>query len=432
MGDPFLQEDSVRDNSRAMNIDTQRRLDRFFGKPVCRFFSLLSSREPQKLPSGRPAKILVILLSEMGSLVLAKPMFDRLAKKYPDCELHALCFARNKEFLEILNLVPSENVFTVRNESFFGLAMDTVRLFFRLRKKKIDVVLDCELFSRISSIYAFLSGASYLVGFHPYTQEGLYRGSFINRPVLYNPYLHISQQFINLVEAIDSHQVPRVKRPGEGTDFQVPQIVVSDSEKEALMRRLQLDFPQVSGKKLVLLYPSGGLLRIRAWPIENFRLVARDLLGRGFAVGVIGTAGDKSLAEDIKAHAQSEICVDLTGYTETVRELMVLFHLSSLLITNDGGPGHFASLTPMPAIVLYGPETPVLYGTLGKKSVHCYASLSCSPCLTAYNHRNSPCDGDNLCLKSIKPDEVLDKAYLLLGQRYDSVEGNVRSDVHDR
>jgi len=224
------------------------------------------------------------------------------------------------------------------------------------------------------------------------------------------------------VEAIDSNQLPRVKRLAEEYDFRVTHIPLSSSEKKAFMRRFQFDFPQVSGKKLVLLYPSGGLLPIRAWPIENFRHVAGELLGKGYAVGVIGMADDSSLAEDIVTYTQNEHCIDLTGYTRALRELIILFHLSSLLITNDGGPGHFASLTPMPAIVLYGPETPVLYGTFGKKSVHCHASVSCSPCLTAYNHRNSPCDGDNVCLKSIMPNEVLEKAYSLLGLRHESVD----------
>jgi len=93
---------------------------------------------------------------------------------------------------------------------------------------------------------------------------------------------------------------------------------------------------------------------------------------------------------------------------------MLLFHFASLLITNDGGPGHFASMTPVPTIVFYGPETPTLYGALDDKSVNFYANMSCSPCVTAYNHRNSPCDGNNLCLKSIHPEAVLKKAYEIL------------------
>jgi len=50
-------------------------------------------------------------------------------------------------------------------------------------------------------------------------------------------------------------------------------------------------------------------------------------------------------------------------------------------------------------------------------AVNFYLSLSCSPCLTAYNHRNSPCDGDNQCLKKIHPDQVLAKAMEILEGR---------------
>jgi len=43
--------------------------------------------------------------------------------------------------------------------------------------------------------------------------------------------------------------------------------------------------------------------------------------------------------------------------------------------------------------------------------------VSCSPCLTAYNHRNSPCDGDNQCLQQIAPEQVLAKAREMLAAR---------------
>ena len=106
--------------------------------------------------------------------------------------------------------------------------------------------------------------------------------------------------------------------------------------------------------------------------------------------------------------------MDLTGYTRTIMELITLLHLGSLLITNDGGPGHFASLTPIPTIVFFGPETPALYGPLGGKAVSLHVPLPCSPCVTAYNHRKSPCDGNNVCLKAIDPKEVFQKACELL------------------
>jgi ADP-heptose:LPS heptosyltransferase len=396
-----------------MKVERQRKIDRVMGKVICRILSAIPKRDGAP---AEPSRILVILLSEMGSLLLAKPMLNHIRKHYKQASLYVLCFERNREFLEIVEPLPSTHIFTVRGESLWGLLKDSLRVLADIRKSRIDTVLDCELFARISSIYSFLSGAHIRVGFHPHTQEGLYRGGFINRPVLYNPYLHMSHQFINLVEAIESTQKPTVKRCPSRKPFSVPQMEVKDGEKEAMWKRLTKDFPQIFEKKLILIYPSGGLLPIRAWPLSHFCVVAENLLDRGYAVGVIGMEEDKMLAERLLSHCRSDQCIDLTGYTKTVRELMILFHFASLLITNDGGPGHFAAMTPVPAIVLYGPETPTLYGPMDRKSRTCYVPLSCSPCLTAYNHRHSPCDGDNRCLKAIHPERVLKMACEILEQ----------------
>ena len=83
------------------------------------------------------------------------------------------------------------------------------------------------------------------------------------------------------------------------------------------------------------------------------------------------------------------------------------------MVTNDSGPAHFASVTRMPTIVLFGPETPALYGSLGE-TYPVYAGLNCSPCVSAWNHRKTPCT-DNVCLKAITVDQVFDRVRDLLG-----------------
>jgi ADP-heptose:LPS heptosyltransferase len=100
-------------------------------------------------------------------------------------------------------------------------------------------------------------------------------------------------------------------------------------------------------------------------------------------------------------------CRDLTGYTRNLHELLMLFHLADLLITNDGGPGHFASLTPIQTLVFFGPETSRLYGPISERATVLESGMACSPCLSAYNHRDSFCDGDNRCLQVIEPAQVL-------------------------
>ena len=106
--------------------------------------------------------------------------------------------------------------------------------------------------------------------------------------------------------------------------------------------------------------------------------------------------------------------MSLSDALSTKNALMLIFQFADLLITNDGGPGQFAAMTPLPAIIFYGPETPHLYGPVDEKATIFYDPLPCTPCLTAYNHRNSPCDGDNQCLKRIAPERVMTKALEIL------------------
>ncbi|MGB7596819.1 MAG: glycosyltransferase family 9 protein [Gallionella sp.] len=398
-----------------MNIKFQRAVDRYAGVPICALLSLVNrivSNEPDGIP---PKNILVILLSEMGSLVLAHPMFMRLKQQYPEAQIHVLMFAKNREVLDLLGVAPPENVLTLDDSSLKGLIGDSLRVIRRMHRLKIDAVIDCELFARISSIFSYLSGASLRVGFHRHTQEGLYRGSFINRPVLYNPYRHLTQQFLTLASALESTTDPVAKLFPAPYTGKTPVLEFPRDELAETFRELHNTFPAIRDKKLVLIYPSGGILPIRAWPLKSYFQLSRALLDEAYAVGVIGLKGDRQIAQAVVDHCKSPVCVNLAGYTRSVRHLLAVFHRADLLVTNDGGPGQFAALTPqVPAIIFFGPETPVLYKSLGNNAWCFHRQLPCSPCLTAYNHRTSPCDGDNQCLKQITVEQVLAKAHEML------------------
>ncbi|MGA7749346.1 MAG: glycosyltransferase family 9 protein [Gallionella sp.] len=398
-----------------MNINFQRAVDRYAGVPICALFSLVNRVLPNDFDSMPPQRIMVILLSEMGSLVLAQPMFMRLKQQYPEAEIHVLMFAKNREVLDLLGVVPRENVLTLDDGSLKGLVRDSLKAIRAMRKLRIDAVIDCELFARISSIFSYLSGAALRVGFHRHTQEGLYRGSFINRPVLYNPYRHLTLQFLTLASALESTTDPVAKLLPAPYTGKTPVLEFSREELGETHRELHNFFPTIKDKKLVLIYPSGGILPIRAWPLKSYFQISKVLLDEGYAVGVIGMKGDREIAQAVVDHCKNPGCVNLAGYTRTVRHLLAVFHRASLLVTNDGGPGQFAALTPqLPAIIFFGPETPVLYRSLGNNAYCFHRQLPCSPCLTAYNHRTSPCDGDNQCLKQITVEQVLAKAHEML------------------
>jgi ADP-heptose:LPS heptosyltransferase len=397
-----------------MDVRFQKFVDRWAGIPVCAALSLWhfgAQLVKGRFPSPPPRRILVILLSEMGSLVLAEPMFRRLRERHPAAEIHMMLFKRNRQLLDLLGVVDAANVITIRDDSLPNLLRDLWAAIKRMRATRYDAVVDCELFSRISAILSGLSGAPQRVGFHRYTQEGLFRGSFMTSPIPYNPYRHLSHQLVALADGIDSQSWPRGKDGRVADSFVPPVFTPEPGELQKEAGQLHRDHPSLLGKPLVLLYPSGGLLPIRAWPLQHYVQVAKGLLSDGFAVGIIGMPDDRALGDQLRAACDNDVnCVNLAGYTRSVRHLMTLFHRASMLITNDGGPGQFAAMTPIQTIVFFGPETPALYRSWSPHAHAFFTALPCAPCLTAYNHRSSPCDGDNQCLKRILPGEVLAKA----------------------
>jgi len=405
-----------------MKLQTQRWIDRWLGQFLCAVVSLwvrlFASNKAAPPLGNKPSHILIILLSEMGSVVLAGPMFAALRQRYPSATLHVLQLKKNQEVSLLLRLARPEHLHALDDSSGLALLGDIWRVGRSLRRLPLDAVIDCELFSRISALMSYLSGAPLRVGFTPHTQEGLYRGSFINRAIPYNPYQHISKQFLSLADALESTGMPRNKAAAirelpVDIGLTVP---FSAEELKDYRHKMLADFPSMRGRSVVLLYAGGGILPERAWPASHYAELASGLCRAGHSVGLIGLREDALLAAALQKQTGSEFCVDLTGYTRSIRELLMLFHGAALLITNDGGPGHFASLTPIRTMVFFGPETGRLYGPLGPRAQILESGLACSPCLSAYNHRETFCDGDNQCLQRIAPAPVLAQALAILNQ----------------
>ena len=174
-----------------MKLQTQRRIDRWLGQILCGVVSgwvrLVSIwRQPAVMPQDA-RHILVILLSEMGSIVLAGPMFSALRQRYPQAAIHILQLKKNQEVTRLLSLTEAAYMHSIDDSSGLTLVRDILRVSGKLRGICMDAVIDCELFSRVSALLSFACGAPVRSGFTPHTQEGLYRGSFITHAIPYNP-----------------------------------------------------------------------------------------------------------------------------------------------------------------------------------------------------------------------------------------------------
>jgi ADP-heptose:LPS heptosyltransferase len=275
-----------------------------------------------------------------------------------------------------------------------------------------DTVLDLELFSRFTAVFSYLTGATNRVGFHRHTGEGLFRGNFLTRRVNYNTHQHMALNFLALVGSLGAplDEIPLLKQDVRRHLVELPRHAPTPDARQAVLEILKSANSRIDARSSLLLFnpDPGDQLPIRGWPEERFADVARQLLDlypHSYAV-VIGLGRSRPFAERLVRIVGQHRCADLTGRTTGLDQVLTLCTLSKILITNDSGPAHLAALTQLQSVVLFGPETPALYGPLGGRSISLFSGYSCSPCLSAANHRHTWCR-DNKCLQAISVAEVV-------------------------
>ncbi len=386
-----------------MNIDLMRKVDYWAGSPLC-FFSTYLLKPFFALKAPKKVKnVLMIELSEMGSTILCDPMMQKL--KNSGCELYFVIFKKNAPSLALLDTVPKENIFTIRENSLFTLAVDTLNFLFWCRKKKIDSVIDLELFSRFTALLTGFSGASSRIGFHAFFNEGLYRGDMLTHKVAYNPHIHIAKNFIALSNALlsEKKETPFSKQAVTDEEIKLQKANISEFAKEGVLAKIKAAMPSFEPSKQIVIFNANAsdLMPLRRWPREYYVELGQKLL-ESYPNIIILLTGAPSEREglDVIRIALGDRCVNFAGGT-AFSELAPLYAVSRLMLTNDSGPAHFAAVTDLPTFVFFGPETPALYGSLGNFTP-IYANLACSPCVSAANHRKSACD-DNVCVKVISP-----------------------------
>lgn len=392
-----------------MPVDLLRIVDWWVGIPLClictgahhlrRFWHGLTPE------SKEVRKVLVIKLSELGALILAYPFFKKMKQDYPQADMYVLTFQRNKQVFNFLDgIITQENIWTVDDSSGWAMATSLLGLAGKISREGFDIVIDLEFFTRISALLSFVSGARLAVGFFPYGLEGLYRGNFLTHRIFYNPLMHVSVNYYALAVALkeESKNSPEMKEFINEQEFTFP-MYRSDSEAVKGLERLGIP----SAPKYYLMNAGEGVLPLREWPLENFLKVAQSILENPAHVLIlVGTETGKEKAQQLLLALHNPRVIDLSGKT-SLNDLMELFLMAEAVIANDCGLIHLAMLTPVKKIVLFGPESPKVFGPLTANTHVLYSHWPCSPCLSVLNHRNSSCR-DNQCLKAVTVQEVLD------------------------
>jgi len=356
----------------------------------------------------------------MGSAILVDPAMRNAQSR--GAEIFFLIFKSNRASLTLLNTVKPENIFTIDSSSLGGLIKDTLRFLIIARRHKIDTAIDLELFSRFTALLTGLCGARRRVGYHIFHGEGLWRGFMLTRKVHYNPHIHITKNFLSLIHAAFAKEieVPFSKIHIPDSEVHLEQAVIDPISLRKVQERIEkkakeANIPFTFGKdRIILINPNASdLLPQRRWAQQRFSELIQAIHQRypNDLILITGSPAEFVYVEKVRSVANVKQAINFAGQV-SFAELPPLYTLSDVMVTNDSGPGHFSAVTPLRTVVLFGPETPALYGSVGN-SIAITANLACSPCVSAANHRKTPCH-DNVCMQAITVDQVLEKVAIQL------------------
>jgi ADP-heptose:LPS heptosyltransferase len=403
----------------AISVNAMRTIDHWVGVPLCALASpvvaLLDLIAKPFRKSGPPKRLLFIELSEMGSAILVDPAMRKAQAN--GAEIYFLIFKSNAASLSLLNTVNPKHIFTIDSSSLWKLALDTLGFLIKARVHRIDTVIDLELFSRFTALLTGLCGARQRVGYDIFHGEGLWRGTMLTRKVHYNPHIHIAKNFISLVYAAfaEHEELPFSKIAISDDEIRIAQAVIDPSVKQNLQIRIENLAQQalipfkVGQQRIILINPNASdLLPQRRWAPERFSELIKAVHQHypEDLILITGSPAEHTYVEGVRLAANVKRALNFAGHVR-FSELPALYTLAHAMVTNDSGPGHFSSVTALHTVVLFGPETPALYGSLGK-SIPITANLACSPCVSAANHRKTPCQ-DNVCMKAISVTQVMEK-----------------------
>jgi ADP-heptose:LPS heptosyltransferase len=124
---------------------------------------------------------------------------------------------------------------------------------------------------------------------------------------------------------------------------------------------------------------------------------------------LFGTAKDAEAGAPI-AQSLGDNCTNLIGRT-TLEELIEELRQCALLLTNDTGTMHLATLLGVPVVAVFGSTEPRLTGPLGQRHIVVRHQVECSPCFLR------ECPLDFRCMKAVTAPEVTAAARRLLAAR---------------
>jgi ADP-heptose:LPS heptosyltransferase len=223
----------------------------------------------------------------------------------------------------------------------------------RIRRQKLDALLDCGPWSRIEALYAALSGARFTVGF---SRKGQHRHYCYDIAVPHSDDFHEVDHYRHLAEVlgVTQRRDPSVSPPGVLAQDELP------------------ERPYV----VFHLWPSGYRSELKEWPAQSWRRLAAGVSRAGFQIVLTGSPADASKSAEVAEQCRGlNLPVVSTAGRLAMPEVVDLLCASSCVVSVNTGIMHVAAAAGVPTVCLNGPTSDARWGPLAESAISLNSSL---------------------------------------------------------
>jgi heptosyltransferase-2 len=302
-------------------------------------------------------KFLIIQTAFLGDIILATPLIENLADKYPDAEIDFLLKKGNESLLQNNPNLNEILVFDKARKlkSIYGLTK-------KIRSKHYDVVFNLHRFAS-SGLIAFLSGTKLKYGFNKNPFSFCYTQSFQHE---IGTGIHEVERNLQLISRFGNFSILK------------PKLYPSSNDEKKV--------EQFKGKEYVCIAPA-SVWFTKQMPEQKWVELIQSIKEQ---IYLIGGSTDFDLCERIKRKCNTDKIENLAGKLSFMHSA-ALMRDAKMNFVNDSGPLHIASAVNAPVTAFFCSTTPDFgFGPLSDQSnVIEVENLSCKPC-GLHGHKECP------------------------------------------
>jgi lipopolysaccharide heptosyltransferase II len=311
----------------------------------------------------KPFRILIRASNWLGDSVISVPAVRAIKRGRPDAHITVLA---PEKIAAVWRLVPEvDAVISLGKKSLWEAA----RLIRSVPKFDAGIVFPNSF--RVA-LELWLAGVPRRVGYSGHGRRWLLN-QVVRPRERKGPPPHQAEHYLDIARSL-------------GVDAEIGEIAVAPSSGANAQRTR------------IGLCPGAEFGPAKRWLPERFAAVAA---ATGSEWVLFGTAKDSAVGEEIAA-AMGDNCLNLIGQT-TLEQLIEELQKCRLLLTNDTGTMHLATLLGVPVVAVFGSTEPSLTGPIGQGNHVVRHQVECSPCFLR------ECPLDFRCMKAVSVEEVARK-----------------------